>query len=116
LPTGSVQVEGNDLDFSDVRLIGETRMDTAFFDLVRDDGGVARVELDQPGGPATSLWLGEQFPYVMAYTADSVEGHHRRSIAIEPMSCPPDAFRSGTDLVRLEPGASWSGRWGISPA
>jgi aldose 1-epimerase len=39
----------------------------------------------------------------------------RRALAIEPMSCPPNAFRSGEALVRLEPGESWSGRWGIIP-
>jgi len=53
----------------------------------------------------------------MAYTADTVEpaGRRRQSIAIEPMTCPPDAFRSGTGLLRLEPGASWHASWGIVP-
>jgi aldose 1-epimerase len=32
------------------------------------------------------------------------------------MTCPPDAFRSGRDLVVLEPGETWQGAWGISPA
>ena len=40
---------------------------------------------------------------------------HRRSVAIEPMTCPPDAFRSGRDLIALEPGQTWSGTWGIRP-
>ena len=31
------------------------------------------------------------------------------------MTCPPNAFRSGEALIRLEPGESFSGRWGISP-
>jgi aldose 1-epimerase len=31
------------------------------------------------------------------------------------MTCPPDALRSGTDLVRMEPGASWQATWGITP-
>ena len=30
------------------------------------------------------------------------------------MSCPADAFNSGHDLVRLAPGESWSGSWGIA--
>ena len=33
--------------------------------------------------------------------------------AVEPMTCPPDAFRSGTDLIELEPGESWRGIWGL---
>ncbi|HYA67822.1 MAG TPA: aldose 1-epimerase family protein [Acidimicrobiales bacterium] len=115
LPTGSASVVGTDFDFSNGRLIGATRLDTAFFDLARDDAGIARVELDQPGGASASVWMDERFPYVMAFSADTVEVPRRReSLAVEPMSCPPDALRSGTDLTRLEPGASWSGRWGIS--
>ncbi len=39
----------------------------------------------------------------------------RRSLAVEPMSCPPNAFRSGEGLVRLEPGASFTSAWGIAP-
>jgi aldose 1-epimerase len=31
------------------------------------------------------------------------------------MSCPPDAFRSGRDLARIDPGQSWHGSWGIRP-
>jgi len=117
LPTGSAPVVGTEFDFSSGRLIGATRLDTAFFDLIRDDHGIARVDLGQPGAASTSVWMDERFPYVMVYSADTAERPRRRtSIAVEPMSCPPDALRSGTDLVRLEPGASWSGRWGISPA
>lgn len=29
------------------------------------------------------------------------------------MTCPADALNSGDDLVDLEPGASWTGSWGI---
>ncbi len=117
LPTGVAAVSGTEFDFTTGRLIGATRLDTAFFELARDEAGVARVELDHPGVRRTSVWMDGQFPYVMVFSADTVEPRRRRaSIAIEPMSCPPDALRSGNDLARLEPGASWSGRWGIAPA
>ena len=39
----------------------------------------------------------------------------RRSLAVEPMTCPPNAFRSGEDLVQLEPGQSFTSSWGIDP-
>jgi aldose 1-epimerase len=29
------------------------------------------------------------------------------------MTCRRDAFRTGEDLIRLEPGERWSGTWGI---
>ena len=61
------------------------------------------------------LWMAEGFRYVMAYTGDTLEPveRRRRGIAIEPMTCPPNALRTGTDLIRLDPGSSWTSRWGI---
>jgi galactose mutarotase-like enzyme len=118
LPTGDTIVAGSELDFTTGRRIGPTQLDTAFTGLARDGHGVARVELDDTEtGRGATVWLDERFGYVMAYTADTVEpaGRRRQSIAIEPMTCPPDALRSGTDLVRLEPGASWRASWGIVP-
>ena len=63
------------------------------------------------------MWADEGFGYFMVYTADKVSDVKRRrsSIAIEPMTCPPDAFRSGESVIHLAPGTSWSARWGISP-
>jgi aldose 1-epimerase len=29
------------------------------------------------------------------------------------MTCPPNAFNTGEDLIRLEPGERFDGRWGI---
>jgi aldose 1-epimerase len=31
------------------------------------------------------------------------------------MTCPPDAFRSGRDLIVIEPGAQWRAAWGMRP-
>jgi aldose 1-epimerase len=118
LPTGTSAVSGSTFDFTAARWIGDTVLDTGFTDLRRDPDGMARVELDDTaGGRGVTVWMDERFGYVMVFTGDTLEPVTRRrnAIAIEPMSCPPDALRSGTDLVRLEPGASWSGRWGISP-
>jgi aldose 1-epimerase len=118
LPTGNSSVAGSDLDFTTRRWIGPTVLDTAFTDLKRDPDGMSRVELDDTvGGRGVTLWMDQQFGYVMVFTGDTLEPVTRRrnSIAVEPMTCPPDALRSGVDLIRLEPGASWAGRWGINP-
>jgi aldose 1-epimerase len=50
----------------------------------------------------------------MVFTGDhpAVE---RRGLAVEPMTCAPNAFRSGDGLRRLEPGASFTASWGIAP-
>lgn len=119
LPTGEVQpVAGTDLDFTRARPIGIARLDTAFTDLERDGNGVARAHLEDPDtGRGVEVWMDDRFRYLMAYTGDSVadETLRRTAVAIEPMTCPPDAFRSGRDLVVLEPGVSWEGSWGIRP-
>jgi aldose 1-epimerase len=51
----------------------------------------------------------------MVYTPDAVPeaARRRHSLAIEPMTCAPNAFRSGDGLIVLEPGRSTSATWGI---
>ena len=49
-------------------------------------------------------------PWVQVYSGEQVS---RRGVAIEPMTCPPDAFNSHTDLVALEPGQTHSMTVGI---
>jgi len=117
LPTGSVPVAGTEYDFGSPRPIGVTRLDTAFGDLVRDSDGRARVELDHPDGAAgVTLWVDDRFGYLMVFTGDTLgSGSRRTGLAVEPMTCPPDAFRSGTDVTVLRPGARWTGSWGITP-
>jgi aldose 1-epimerase len=118
LPTGEVQdVDGTDLDFTAGRVIGSTRLDTAFADLQRGADGVARASVeDHVTGRGVDLWADDRFRYLMCFTGDTVEPERRRrSVAIEPMTCPPDAFRSGRDLIVLEPGETWEGVWGLQP-
>jgi aldose 1-epimerase len=118
LPIRNIPVAGTEYDFTARRWIGATRLDTAYTDLVRDEDGIARVELDDPAGQrGATVWMDARFTHVMAFTGDTLEPPSRRrtSIALEPMTCPPDALRSGEDIVTLEPGNSWEGRWGIEP-
>ncbi len=117
LPTGSVGVAGSEYDFTTDRPIGVTRLDTAYCDLTRDGDGRARVDLDHPDGDAgVTLWADERFGHLMLFTGDTLDpGSRRTGLAVEPMTCPPDAFRSGTDLTVLRPGARWTGSWGITP-
>jgi aldose 1-epimerase len=116
LPTGLGPVSGTEFDFNQGRLIGVTRLDTCYTGLTRDGDGRARVDLDHPdGGGGATLWVDERFGYLMVYTGDTLDpGRRRTSVAVEPMTCPPDAFRSGTDLVVLRPRGRWTGSWGIT--
>lgn len=113
LPTGDEPVEGTDLDFIVPRRIGGSKIDTAFTELERDAHGRASVQL--AGARAVRVWMDRSFGHVMMYTGDTLTpaSRRRRGIAIEPMTCPPNALRTGTDLIRLEPDAPWGAEWGI---
>jgi aldose 1-epimerase len=117
LPIGSAPVAGTKYDFRQKRRIGSIELDHAFTDLERDQDGVAWVELRDPNrGTEVCLWVDRSYPYLMLFTGDALAdvSRRRRGLAVEPMSCPPNAFRTGDGLVRLEPGASFTGTWGIA--
>ncbi|MGB8435945.1 MAG: hypothetical protein WCE38_16950 [Burkholderiales bacterium] len=78
----------------------------------------ARAVLATPdGGWRVTVWVDASFTNFMIYTGDTVGDTLRRrcAVAIEPMTCPPNAFRSGTDLLRIAPDAFVEGRWGLAP-
>ena len=114
LPTGRTAVAGTEYDFTEPRAIGATRLDNCFSDLERKHG-LARVELRAPDGAGLTLWLDDAYGYVMLFTGDPLPDVDRRSLAVEPMTCPPNAFRSGEALILLEPGRSFTCTWGITP-
>jgi aldose 1-epimerase len=114
LPVGAEAVEGKEYDFRKPRRIGLTTLDHAFTDLERDQNGLARVELRNPDHETqVSLWIDRSYSYLMLFSGDPLPDGRRRSLAVEPMTCPPNAFRTGEALIRLEPGSSFTGTWGI---
>jgi aldose 1-epimerase len=114
IPTGRVAVDGTDYDFRDLTPIGRTKLDNAFTDLDRDADGMARIELRGEAN-GVDVWMGEAYSYVMVFSGDPLPDVNRRSLAVEPMTCPPNAFRTGDSVVRLEPGQSFTSAWGVTP-
>jgi aldose 1-epimerase len=113
LPTGRVPVEGTEYDFRSARRIGDLAMDYAFTDLERDDEGLAWVRLTGADGVTAGMWVDEAYPYLEIYTADTLSPERRRrGLGAEPMTCPPNAFGSFTDVVELRPDESHTARWG----
>jgi aldose 1-epimerase len=117
VPTGrAIPVEGGALDFLELRPIGSTRLDTAFAGLVSDTDGLTRIQLRAPSGrPSLTLWMDETYRFLMVFTGDTIPqvDRRRRSLALEPMTCAPNAFQSGEGLLVLEPGHTMSSTWGI---
>jgi aldose 1-epimerase len=98
----------------DVGRIGHRAFDTPLTDLERDDAGWARVRLAGEAG-RLELAVDEAWPWLQVYTGDAFpEGRRRRSLAVEPMTSPPNALADQVDLVVLEPGADWSGTWTLA--
>jgi len=119
LPTGALTpVAGTERDFTTARFLGPLVLDTAYTTLDREPDGRAGATIDAPGGVSgATLWVDEGFPYLMVYTGDTLPElqRRRRAVAIEPMTCPPNALRTGTDVIDLQPGQDWTARWGIEP-
>lgn len=106
LPVRWEEVAGSPYDFADARRIGGAVLDTCYqlgsegFEITVDD---------------LTLWADPAFGYAQVFTGDTDPDPARRRtvLAVEPMTCPPDAFRTGEALVRLAPGARWRGSWGL---
>jgi aldose 1-epimerase len=114
LPLDAGPVDGTEYDFREPRAIGTTKLDNAYTDFARDAAGLARVQLRRPDDDAAvTLWLDETYPYLQLFTGDPLPSVSRRSIAVEPMTCAPNAFRTGKGVHVLEPGASTTSTWGV---
>jgi aldose 1-epimerase len=109
------EVTGSPYDFRGPRPIGATQVDTAYTGLSRDDDGRAWIRLTDPDdGRTVGMWADEAHPWLQAFTADTVgPEYRRRGLGAEPMTCPPNAFVSGIDLVTLKPAETAAGTWGI---
>ncbi|MCU1489297.1 MAG: aldose epimerase [Acidimicrobiaceae bacterium] len=98
--------------------LGSLHLDDCFTALERDDAGrwhghIVRGERAQDD---IGLWADSSFGWLMVYSGDTLAPElRRRSFAIEAMTCPPNAFRSGEGVIALDPGATFAAAWGISP-
>ncbi len=121
IPSGLPEpVKGTEYDFRQPRAIGATRLDHALTGLSRGGDGRAWAYLaadgaaDGKAGPRVGLWAGEGYRWLQVFTADPLGPDRRRkAVAIEPMTCPPNAFVTGDDLIVLEPGDTVTHTWGI---
>ncbi len=114
LPCGEEGVDGTAFDFREARRVGDLQVDSAFTDLSRDQAGRATARLAAPDGMTVELWVDASYPVLELFTGDTLKApRRRRGLALEPMTCPPNAFQSGRGLIRLDPGASVETRWGV---
>lgn len=122
LPTGFEPVGNQGADLRDGALLGEVSCNDALTDFVAvaAPGGGERFEhrLSGPDGRTLTLWTDPDFRWAQVYTPPDFPGHgsdRRLAVAVEPMTCCANALRSGRDLLTVQPGESWSARWGLTP-
>lgn len=99
-------------DFRAARPIGGVFIDHAFTELTSSEG-IVEARVVAADGRGVALSWDESCPWVQVHTAD-LPGDavgSRIGLAVEPMTCPPDAFNSGIDLITLAPGSSSSASW-----
>ena len=109
LPSRPRPVGGTPYDFREPRPVGGTVLDHPFTGLLDPTVSVT----DPDSGRGIAVTLGEGFDWVHVFSCDTQEPA-RRAIAIEATTCPPDAFRSGLDLVTLEPGGTHRASYTLS--
>jgi len=119
LPTGSEAVasSANGALLSGEEALGEAHFDDCYAALPAGaDGRWSVVFTPVAGAPRRLALRGDgAFSHVMLYSADQLSGNERRSaVAIEPMTCPPDAFRSGEGVVALQPAEEFRASFAIS--
>jgi aldose 1-epimerase len=115
LPVSTEPVDGTPWDFRAGRQVGDTVLDTPFTELHRDGEGRVVVRLTLVGeAHGVDVWCGEGADYLQVFSGDTLAtARRRRGLAVEPMSCPADAFNSGAGLVTLEPGQEHRLEWGL---
>jgi aldose 1-epimerase len=114
IPIGRVELGGTEYDFREPREIGSLQLDHCFTDLAGGSDGRIRAILSAPDGSSAMLWMDAAYSYLMVFTGDTLgPPKARRSVALEPMTCAPNAFRSGDGLIVLEPGQTTTSAWGI---
>lgn len=89
--------------------IGRRRLDDCYTGL---DTGWS-VEVTPPEGPTLLLSGDPVWRYLQVFSGDTVPQPERRrqGLAIEPMTCPPNALATGEGLIILRPGESFRGSW-----
>lgn len=85
-------------DFTTPRLIAQTTIDHTFRTLPPDAEWEVRMTSQSQN---MSTFLRSHQPWLQIYTGEKLA---RRGLAVEPMTCPPDAFNSGISLIHLAPG------------
>ncbi|MBZ4487666.1 aldose 1-epimerase family protein [Microbacterium sp. cx-55] len=124
IPTELRAVDADDparFDYRIPRTIGDAEIDHAYTGLRRDGDGIATVRVTDADGSGVAMTWDAACGWVQVHTADlPTRGPgHRGGLAVEPMTCAPDAFHASaypfdTGLLVVGPGESVDAGWRIA--
>ena len=113
LPRGTEEVSG-DYDLREPKSLAGVALDDAWLDPIRESDGSVQARFGRTDGRTTEVWADEFAVAWQACTGDAVAPAFRRhAVAVEPMSCIANAFRTGEHLIQLEPGDTFGATWGL---
>jgi aldose 1-epimerase len=112
LPTGTEALAGR-YDLHSVTPLRGIALDDAWVQPVRDDDGLTWVRFGGADGRTVAMWADAGFQAWQVCTGDFVAAIKRRGVAVEPMTCIADAFRTGENLIELAAGESRTLTWGL---
>ncbi len=105
---------GSPYRFDGTAPVGDRQVDNAYTDLARLPDGRVEATVIAPDGHRTVVWGDESVRWWQVFTGDDLpERYRRRTLAVEPMTCAPDALNSGDGLIVLGPGEQHILTWGI---
>lgn len=116
IPRERVPVDGTWWDLRRPRVLADSPAHAAY-----EHAGAARElvhSLTASDGFTVEVRADADFRWTQLFVHQSLDADDgpRQAVAIEPMSAPPNALRTGTGLRWLAPGASWSAGYGIRVA
>ena len=124
IPTELRPVDADDparFDFREPRQIGAVQLDHAYTAVRRGDDGLAIVRVTDSAGSGVEMIWDAACPWVQVHTSDKGAGKpgNRAGLAVEPMTCAPDAFNADAHpydggMIVLEPEASAEASWRIA--
>jgi aldose 1-epimerase len=124
IPERLESVDGSDrFDWREPRTLGAVEIDHAFTDLAAGAGGGSRARVTDPSGTGVEMTWDAECSWVQVFTGDLPGGPaqpgHRAGLAVEPMTCAPDAFNDAhygwdTGIRRLSPRETARASWRIA--
>ncbi len=113
IPTGRATVDGTDVDLREPVRLDAVDLDTAYTDL-HPTGEYHQVTLSAPDNTGLVLWADQVYSYIQVFTPRDYPGREL-TVAVEPMTCPANAFNTGEALRWLQPDESFEASWGLRP-